>query len=164
VLKDFFIWLGIGLLFLILQSTWFYGEEINPFRLDLVFVVVIILGGHAPLGIGLVISALLGMIVDILSWDLLGLTMTLYPLLFLVYHFVAGRTNLSSLWFQTAAVFVLQAVFGVLVLLFLKTSLGVEVSRIQVFFVLVQAFITMLIALPLSHFHRVFLKKRLPLQ
>jgi rod shape-determining protein MreD len=163
VLKEFFIWLGIGLLFLVLQSTWFYGEEINPFRLDLVFVLIIILAGVNPIGIGVVISALLGMLVDILSWDLLGLTMTLYPLLFLVYHFVAGRTNLPSFWFQTAAVFILQAVYGILVLLFQKTSLGVEVSRIQVFSVFVQAFITMLIALPLTHLHRVFLKKRLPL-
>lgn len=162
-MKDFLIWAGIGLLFLVLQSTWFYGEEINPFRLDLVFVVIIILGGLNRLGMGVVISALLGMIVDILSWDLLGLTMTLYPLLFLVCHFVASRTNLQSFWFQPVSVFILQAVYGILVLLFLKTSLGVEVSRIQVFFVFVQAFITMLIALPLTHLQRVFFKKRLSL-
>jgi cell shape-determining protein MreD len=163
VVKDFLIWLGIGLLFLVVQSTWFYGEEINPFRLDLVFVVVILLGGLNRLGMGVAISAFLGMIVDILSWDLLGLTMTLYPLLFLVCHFVASRTNLQPLWFQTVSIFVLQAIYGILVLLFLKTSLGVEVSRIQVFFVFVQAFITTLIALPVTQLQRVFLKKGLPL-
>ena len=163
MLKDFFIWLGIGLLFLVLQSTWFYAEEINPFRLDLVFVVIIILGGLNRLIMGVALSALLGMIVDILSWDMLGLTMTLYPLLFLVCHFIASRTNLQSLWFQTVSVFVFQALYGILVLLFLKTSLGVEVSRVQVFFVFVQAFITMLIALPVTRLQRVFLKKRLPL-
>jgi rod shape-determining protein MreD len=163
MVKDFLIWMGIGLLFLVLQSTWFYGEEINPFRLDLVFVVIILLGGLNRLWLGITISALLGMIIDILSWDLLGLTMTLYPLLFLIFHFVAGRTNIQALWFQTISIFFLQAVFGILVLFFLKTSLGVEISQIQVFFVLVQALITMLIALPVTYFYRVLLKKRMTL-
>ena len=44
VIKEFFIWLGIGMAFLVLQATWFYGEEINPFRLDLVFILVTLLG------------------------------------------------------------------------------------------------------------------------
>lgn len=163
MVKDFFLWLGIGLLCLVLQSTWFYGEEINPFRLDLVFIVVIILAGLGRMRIGIPLSALLGMVVDILSWDMLGLTLILYPLIFLVYHFVWSRTNLQSLGFQMALVFVLQALYGTLVQLFLKTALGSEFPRVQVLFILVQALITMLMAIPITYLHQVLLKKSAPL-
>ena len=75
MIKEFFIWLGIGVAFLVLQATWFYGEEINPFRLDLVFILVTLLGTLGQFGLGILVSAFLGMLVDILSWDMLGLTL-----------------------------------------------------------------------------------------
>ena len=56
VIKEFFIWLGIGLVFLVLQATWFYGEEINPFRLDLVFILIIFLGTLNQFGLGILIA------------------------------------------------------------------------------------------------------------
>lgn len=164
MVKNTLIGLAVGLLFLVLQSTWLYGNEINPFRLDLVFIVIILLAGFNRLGTGIVLSAFLGMMVDILSWDLLGLTMILYVLIFLVYHFVWTRTNLQSLWFQMAAVFILQAFYGFLVQLFLKTTVGLAFSRVQLLFVFIQALITMLIALPIIYFHRVLVLRRQPLQ
>ncbi len=163
MIKDFFIWLGIGIAFLVLQSTWFYGEEINPFRLDLVFVLVTLLGTLSQFGSGLLISAFLGMLVDILSWDMLGLTLILYPLIFLLCHLIWTRTQLQSLWIQFVSIFVLQVFYVFLVQVLLRINVGVEFSQIQVLYILVQGLITMLIGLPLVYFHRHLMKKRLPL-
>ena len=163
VIKDFFIWLGIGMALLVLQATWFYGEEINPFRLDLVFILVTLLGTLSQFGLGILISAFLGMLVDILSWDMLGLTLTLYPLIFLLCHLVWTRTQLQSLWIQFVSIFVLQVLYVFLVQILLKINSGVEFSQIQVLYILVQGLITMLIGLPLVYLHRYLMKKRLPL-
>ena len=124
MIKEFFIWLGIGLVFLVLQATWFYGEEINPFRLDLVFILVTLLGTLSQFGLGILISAFLGMLVDILSWDMLGLTLTLYPLIFFLCHLVWTRTHLQSLWIQFVSIFVLQVLYVFLVQVLLKINAG----------------------------------------
>jgi cell shape-determining protein MreD len=163
VIKDFFIWLGIGMVFLVLQATWFYGEEINPFRLDLVFILVTLLGTLSQFGLGILVSALLGMLVDVLSWDMLGLTLTLYPLIFLLCHLVWTRTHLQSLWIQFVSIFVLQVLYVFLVQILLKINIGVEFSQIQIIYILVQGLITMLIGLPLVYFHGYLMKKRQPL-
>jgi rod shape-determining protein MreD len=163
VIKDFFIWLGIGMVFLVLQATWFYGEEINPFRLDLVFILVTLLGTLSQFGLGILVSAFLGMLVDVLSWDMLGLTLTLYPLIFLLCHLVWTRTHLQSLWIQFVSIFVLQVLYVFLVQILLKINIGVEFSQIQVIYILVQGLITMLIGLPLVYLHGYLMKKRQPL-
>jgi len=163
VIKEFLIWLGIGLVFLVLQATWFYGEEINPFRLDLVFILVTLLGTLNQFGPGILISAFLGMLVDILSWDMLGLTLTLYPLVFLLCHLVWTRTHLQSLWVQFVSIFVLQVLYVFLVQVLLRINVGVEFTRIQILYILVQGLITMLIGLPLVYLHRFLMKKRRPL-
>ncbi|RPH89920.1 MAG: hypothetical protein EHM75_01480 [Desulfobacteraceae bacterium] len=163
VIKEFFVWLGIGMAFLVLQATWFYGEEINPFRLDLVFILVTLLGTLSQFGLGILISAFLGMLVDILSWDMLGLTLILYPLIFLLCHLVWTRTHLQSLWIQFVFIFVLQVLYVFLVQILIKINSGVEFSQIQVLYILVQGLITMLIGLPLVYLHRYLMKKRQPL-
>jgi rod shape-determining protein MreD len=162
VIKEFLIWLGIGLVFLVLQATWFCGEEINPFRLDLVFILVTLLGTLNQFGPGILISAFLGMLVDILSWDMLGLTLTLYPLVFLLCHLVWTRTHLQSLWVQFVSIFVLQVLYVFLVQVLNKINVGGEFTRIQILYILVQGLITMLIGLPLVYLHRFLMKKRLP--
>jgi cell shape-determining protein MreD len=163
VIKDFFIWLGIGIAFLVLQSTWFYGEEINPFRLDLVFILVTLLGTLGQFIPGILISAFLGMLVDILSWDMLGLTLILYPLIFLLSHLIWTRTQLQSLTIQFVSIFVLQVLYVFLVQILLRINIGAEFSQIQVLYILVQGLITTLIGLPLVYFHRYLMKKRMPL-
>ena len=163
MIKDFFIWLGIGIVFLVLQATWFYGEEINPFRLDLVFILVTLLGTLSQFGLGILVSAFLGMLVDVLSWDMLGLTLTLYPLIFLLCHLVWTRTHLQSLWIQFVSIFVLQVLYVFLVQILLKINIGVEFSQIQIIYILVQGLITMLIGLPLVYLHGYLMKKRQPL-
>ena len=163
MIKEFLIWLGIGLVFLVLQATWFYGEEINPFRLDLVFILVTLLGTLNQFGRGILISALLGMLVDILSWDMLGLTLTLYPLVFLLCHLVWTRTHLQSLWVQFVSIFVLQVCYVLLVQVLIKINVGVGFTQIQLLYILVQGLITMLIGLPLVYLHQFLMKKRLPL-
>ena len=151
------------MVFLVLQATWFYGEEINPFRLDLVFILVTLLGTLSQFGLGILVSAFLGMLVDVLSWDMLGLTLTLYPLIFLLCHLVWTRTHLQSLWIQFVSIFVLQVLYVFLVQILLKINIGVEFSQIQVLYILVQGLITMLIGLPLVYLHGYLMKKRQPL-
>jgi rod shape-determining protein MreD len=163
VIKEFFIWLGIGLFFLVLQATWFYGEEINPFRLDLVFILITLLGTLNQFGPGILISAFLGLLVDVLSWDMLGLTLTLYPLIFFLCHLVWTRTHLRSLWIQFVSIFVLQVLYVFVLQLLLKINAGGEFTQVQLLYILVQGLITMLIGLPLVYLHRFLMKKRLPL-
>ena len=103
------------------------------------------------------------MLVDILSWDMLGLTLTLYPLVFLLCHLVWTRTHLQSLWIQFVSIFVLQVLYVFVVQILLKINIGVEFSQIQVLYILVQGLITMLIGLPLVYLHQYLMKKRLPL-
>ena len=111
MIKDFFIYLGLGLVLLVLQATWLYGEWINPFRLDLVFILIVFIATQDQLGMGLILSALLGLWVDILSWGILGLSMTLYPLLLWIYHSVWVRTNIQSLLFKVFSVLILQVLY-----------------------------------------------------
>ncbi len=60
MIKDFFLFFILGVSLLVLQSTWLYGESINPFRIDLLFILIIFLGTLNRLSLGLVLGVLLG--------------------------------------------------------------------------------------------------------
>jgi rod shape-determining protein MreD len=160
MIKDFFIYLGLGLVLLVLQATWLYGEWINPFRLDLVFILIVFVATQDQLGMGLILSALLGLWVDILSWGILGLSMTLYPLLLWIYHSVWVRTNIQSLLFKVFSVLILQVLYCFLTYFFLNLSFGQDFTREQSFLSILQSVITMLVSLPLLYLFQVFFGKR----
>jgi rod shape-determining protein MreD len=160
VIRDFFIFLAIGILLLVLQSTWLCGDWINPFRLDLVFIFVVFLATRNRPGPGLILSALLGLLVDILSWGILGLSMTLYPLIFWLFYFVWVRTNIQSLLFKVFSVLLLQVFYSFATYLFLLQSSGQDFSSYQTFYNLIQSSITALVSLPLLYLFQVFLGKR----
>ena len=145
---------------MVLQATWLYGEWINPFRLDLVFILIVFLATQDRLGRGLILSALLGLWVDILSWGILGLSMTLYPLLLWIYHFVWVRTNIQSLLFKVFSVLILQVLYCFLTYFILNLSFGQDFTREQSFLSVLQAVITMLVVLPLLYLFQVFFGKR----
>jgi len=160
MIKDFFIYLGLGLVLLVLQATWLYGEWINPFRLDLVFILIVFIATQDQLGMGLILSALLGLWVDILSWGILGLSMTLYPLLLWIYHSVWVRTNIQSLLFKVFSVLILQVLYCFLTYFFLNLSFSQDFTREQSFLSILQSVITMLVSLPLFYLFQVFFGKR----
>ena len=160
MIRDFFIFLVIGILLLILQTTWLYGDWINPFRLDLVFIFIVFLATQNRPALGLILSALLGLLVDILSWGILGLSMTLYPLIFWLFYFVWVRTNIQSLIFKVFSVLLLQILYSFAIYFFLLQSSGLDFSAYQTFYNLVQSFITTLVSLPLLYLFQVFLGKR----
>jgi rod shape-determining protein MreD len=160
VIRDFLIFLAIGILLLILQATWLYGDWINPFRLDLVFIFIVFLATQNHPGLGVILSALLGLLVDILSWGILGLSMTLYPLIFWLFYFVWVRTNIQSLIFKVFSVLLLQILYSFAIYFFLLHSSGQDFSSYQTFYNLVQSFITTLVSLPLLYLFQIFLGKR----
>lgn len=160
MIRDFFLFYILGLFCLVLQSTWLSGEIINPFRLDLLFILIIFLGSLNRLGLGLTLSVLLGMIVDILSWGVLGLAMILYPLIFWVFSFIEARTNLHSLAFSVISVLIFQIIYGFLAQFFLTFFKGLEFTRQQSFLILEQAILTMLVSLPVLYLFKVFFGKK----
>ncbi len=160
MIKDLFVFIILGLFCLVLQSTWLSGEAINPFRLDLLFIVIIFLGSLNRLSLGLIVSVLLGMIVDILSWGVLGLAMILYPLIFWVFSFIETRTNVRSLAFPVISVPIFQIFYGFLVHFFLTFSKGLEFTRQQSFLIFEQAILTMLVSVPVLYLFKVFFGKK----
>ncbi|MBA4392238.1 MAG: rod shape-determining protein MreD [Desulfobacca sp.] len=160
MIRDFFLLFLLGLFCLVLQSTWLSGETINPFRLDLLFIVIIFLGTLNRLALGLVLSVLLGMIVDILSWGVLGLAMILYPLIFWIFSFIEARTTFESLAFPVISVLIFQIFYGFLVHFFLTFFKGLEFTRQESFLIFEQAILTAVVSLPVLYLFRVFLGKK----
>jgi hypothetical protein len=142
MVKNFFFFLGLGLVLLVLQSTWLYGESINPFRIDLLFILIIFLGTLNRLILGLILGALLGLMVDILSWG------------------VWSRTIIQSMSFMVFSVLFLQILYGFLVHFLLSFSRDLEFTRHQSLLIIGQALITMLISLPLFYLFKSFFGKK----
>jgi rod shape-determining protein MreD len=160
MVKKFFLFFALGLSLLVLQSTWLYGEIINPFRIDLLFILIIFLGTLDRLSLALILGVLLGMMVDILSWGGMGKAMILYPLVVWITHLVWTRTIIQSIFFMVFSVLLLQILYGFTVYFFLTLSQGLEFSRYQSFMILVQAVITMLLSLPLFYLLKTFFGKK----
>lgn len=160
MVKDFLLFGLLGLLFLVLQSTWLAVDWINPFRFDLLFILVIFLGTLERLGLGLVLSIFLGMMVDLLSWGMPGTAMILYPLIFWVFFFLGTRTEIRSPAFAVTAVLLFQIFYGFTGHLFLSLFRGSEFSRTQLLLVVEQALITLLVSLPVFFIFKVIFRKR----
>ena len=156
MVKDFFFFFILGVSLLVLQSTWLYGESINPFRIDLLFILIIFLGTLNRLSLGLILGVLLGMMVDILSWGGIGKAVILYPLAVWIVHLVWTRTIIQSIVFMVISVLVLQILYGFSVYFFLTLSQDLEFTRHQSFLIVVQAVITMLVSLPLFYLFKTF--------
>jgi rod shape-determining protein MreD len=160
MIKDFFLFLVLGLVSLVLQSTWLSGEWVNPFRPDLIFILIIFLGTLNRLGLGLAVSVFLGMMVDVLSWGGLGLAVILYPLIFWVFFYIGTRTNIQSSAFTVIAVLLFQIIYGFLVHFFLSLSQALDFSRHLSFLIVVQSVITMVVSIPLLSIFKAFLGKK----
>jgi rod shape-determining protein MreD len=160
MVKEFFLFFALGLSLLVVQSTWLYGEVINPFRIDLLFILIIFLGTLNRLSLALILGALLGMMVDILSWGGMGKAMILYPLIVWIYHLVWTRSIIQSIFFMVVSVLLLQILYGFTVYFFLTLSQGMEFTRYQYFLIMVQAVITMLLSLPLFYLFKTFFEKK----
>jgi rod shape-determining protein MreD len=160
MVKEFLLFFILGLIFLVLQSTWLYGDAINPFRIDLLFILLIFWGTLNRLGLGLILGVLLGIMVDVLSWGLPGMAIVLYPLIVGFYHFIWTRTNIQSMVFKVFSVLLLQILYGFSVYSFLTLSKGLEFTRHQSFLIVIQAIITMLVSLPLFYLFKAFFEKK----
>ena len=160
MIKDFFLFLALGLVSLVLQSTWLNGEWVNPFRVDIIFILIIYLGTLNRLGLGLAVSVFLGMMVDVLSWGGLGLAVILYPLIFWVFSYIGTRTNIQSEAFAVIAVLLFQIIYGFLVHFFLTLSWGLEFTGHQSFLIMVQAVFSAVISIPVLYLFKAFLGKK----
>ena len=160
MVKDFFLFIVLGVSLLVLQSTWLYGEWINPFRIDLLFILIIFLGTLNRLSLGLILGVLLGMMVDILSWGGIGKALILYPLVVWIVHLVWTRTIIQSMFFMVFSVLVLQILYGFSVYFFQTLSHNLEFTRHQSLLIVVQAVITMLVSLPLFYLFKTFFGKK----
>jgi rod shape-determining protein MreD len=160
MVKKFLLFFILGLILLVLQSTWLYGEMISPFRIDLLFILIIFLGTLERLSLGLLLGVLLGMMVDILSWGGMGKAMILYPLVVWIIHLVWTRTIIQSIFFMVFSVLLLQILYGFAVYFFQTLSKGLEFSRSQSFMIVVQSVITMLLSLPLFYLFKAFFEKK----
>jgi rod shape-determining protein MreD len=160
MIKNFFFFFILGIGSLVLQSTWLYGESINPFRIDLLFVLIIFLGTLNRLSLGLFLGVLLGMMVDLLSWGGIGKAVILYPLVVWIVHLVWTRTTIQSIYFMVFSVLLLQILYGFACYFLLNLSNDLEFTRYQSFLIMVQSIITMLVSLPLFYLFKTFLGKK----
>jgi rod shape-determining protein MreD len=160
MVKDLFLYGFLGLILLVLQSTLLSVEAIDPLGPDLIFILLIFLGTLERLGMGLILSLFLGLMVDLLSWGVPGTAMILYPLIFWIFFFVGTRTDIQSSAFAVIAVLLFQIFYGFLVHFFLAIFRGLEFTRVQLFLVIEQAFITMLVSLPVLFIFKVFFGKK----
>jgi rod shape-determining protein MreD len=160
MVRDFFLFCLIGLIFLVLQSTLLALEAINPLRPDLLFILLISLGTLDRLGLGLILSILLGLMVDLLSWGLPGTAMILYPLIFWVFFFIGTRTDINDSVFAVIAVLIFQILYGLLVHFFLALFRDMEFTRTQFLLLIEQALITMLVSIPVLFIFKIFFRKK----
>jgi rod shape-determining protein MreD len=160
MVKDFFFLFILGVSLLVLQSTWLYGEYINPFRIDLLFILIIFLGTQNRLTLGLILGVLLGLMVDILSWGGMGKALILYPLVVWIVHLVWTRTIVQSIYFMVFSVLLLQTLYGFACYFFQTLSDNLEFTPYQSFLIMVQSVITMLVSLPLFYLFKTFLGKK----
>jgi rod shape-determining protein MreD len=159
-IRDFFLFLSLGLFCLILQSTWFFGEMMDPFRLDLLFILIIFLGTLNRWSQGLILSALLGLLVDILSWGVLGLAVILYPLIYWISFFIGARTTVESLVFPVMAALIFQIFYGFLIHFPLAFFKGLEFTQEHSILILEQALITAMLSVPVLYLFRAFWGKK----
>jgi rod shape-determining protein MreD len=160
MVKDILLFCLIGLLFLVLQSTWLAVEVDNPLRPDLLFILLIFLGTQNRLQRGLILSVFLGAMVDLLSWGLPGTAVILYPLIFSIYFFVGTRTHISSPIFAVASVLVFQIFYGLLVYFLLSVFQDLEFTQRQLILLIEQALVTMLVSIPLFIFFKILFRKK----
>jgi cell shape-determining protein MreD len=160
MVKDFFLFCLIGMSFLVLQSTLLAVDTDNPFRADLLFILMIFLGTMNRLGLGLLLSILLGLLVDLLSWGLPGFAMILYPLIFWVYFFIGTRTDISSAVFAVTAVLIFRILYGLLVYFFLSVFRDLELTRTQLILLFEQALFNMVVSIPLFIIFKIFFGKK----
>jgi rod shape-determining protein MreD len=160
MVKDTLKFCLIGLLFLVLQSTWLAVEVDNPWRPDLLFILLIFSGTQNRLRWGLILSVILGSVVDLLSWGLPGTAVILYPLLFSIYFFIGTRTNLSSPIFAVASVLIFQIFYGLLVYFLLYVFRDLEFTPPQFILLIEQALITMLVSIPLFIIFKILFNKK----
>ncbi|MEW6185398.1 MAG: rod shape-determining protein MreD [Thermodesulfobacteriota bacterium] len=158
--KKYILLFLLGLVLLVLQSTWLYGETIHPFRFDLVFILIFCLGTQERVFPGLILGFFLGLMMDILSWGGMGKAMILFPLIVWVTHQLWTRTMVQSIFFMVLTVFFLQIFYGFSVYFFQTLSSGHEFSRYLSFLIVVQAIITMLISLPLFYLFKTCFGKK----
>jgi rod shape-determining protein MreD len=160
VVKDLLKFCLIGLLFLVLQSTWLAVEADNPLRPDLLFILLIFLGIQNRLRWGLILSVILGAMVDLLSWGLPGTAIILYPLIFSIYFFIGTRTLISSPIFAVVSVLVFQIFYGLLAYFSLYVFRDLEFTQSQLVLLIEQALITMLVSIPLFIIFQILFKKK----
>jgi rod shape-determining protein MreD len=160
MVKEALLFCLLGLVLLVLQSTWLAVEVDNPFRPDLLFVLLIFLATRNRLAMGLILSILYGAMVDLLSWGLPGTAVILYPLIFWVFLFIGTRTNISSPVFAILAVLIFEIIYGLLVYFFLSIFRDLEFTQTQLLLLFEQALMTMLVSIPLFLIFNIIFKKK----
>jgi rod shape-determining protein MreD len=160
MVKEALLFCLIGLVLLALQSTWLAVEVDNPFHPDLLLVLLIFLATRNRLAMGLILSILLGAMVDLLSWGLPGTAVILYPLIFWVFLFIGTRTNISSPIFAILAVLIFEIIYGLLVYFFLSIFRDLEITQTQLLLLFEQALMTMLVSIPLFLIFNIIFKKK----
>lgn len=160
MVKDGLLVCLIGMILMVLQSTWLAVEVDNFFHPDLLFILLIFLGTQNRLGMGLILSILLGAMVDLLSWGLPGTAVILYPLIFWVFLFIGTRTNINSPVFAVLAVLIFEIFYGLMVYFFLSIFRDLEFTQAQLLLLVEQALITMLVSIPLFWIFKIIFKKK----
>ncbi|MBF0552222.1 MAG: rod shape-determining protein MreD [Deltaproteobacteria bacterium] len=114
-MKSFLVFFFFGLVVLVSQTAIFAGLPYAEY-LDLVNVFVIYLGFSQTFLPGLLISVLMGFLVDMLSGEFLGLYMTIYYIVFIITYQIWIHFNIRMSFYQAFIVFLSSIVKGFVLL------------------------------------------------
>ena len=116
-MKRFFSPLILGILFLIVQTTWLTFSPIRWIRPDIVLILTLYLGLSYPPISGGILAFFMGYLMDLFSGNVLGLYSLSRPLIFYIAQIFKGRFYLERFLSQFLFVFFSALVEGFLLLI-----------------------------------------------
>jgi len=113
---------AMGLLMAVLGTTAFTWWAVGPLRLEPLIVLVVSAGYRLPLVLGFVVVMFLGYVADLISGGVMGLSMVVFTLIYVICQLARLKLDIASWPFQMLSVGVLT------VLAHLLTAGGVTLT------------------------------------
>jgi rod shape-determining protein MreD len=100
----------MGLLLAVLGTTAFTWWAVGPLRLEPLIVLVVSAGYRLPLVLGFVVVMFLGYVADLISGGVMGLSMVIFTLIYVICQLARRKLDIASWPFQMLSVGVLTVV------------------------------------------------------
>ena len=110
----------VGILFLILQTTWLHSFPIQRIRPDILLIFTLYLGLSFPLIPGGILAFFMGYLLDLFSGNALGFYTLSRPLVFFAAQFFKERFYLEGFYSKFLFAFIFAMLEGLLILILMN--------------------------------------------